>query len=203
MYYLYVKTHNITGLKYLGYTQKDVYSYRGSGIDWKEHIEEYGNDVSTEILLETEDKNILNETGRHYSSIWNVAKSDKWANRIPETGGGSLGFKGKKHSDELKARWKKERKGMRAGIPRILSEEGKYNIRAANSKPKSEEHKKKLSEALVGRSYKELGRRSLTEEECEKISASKRGKPRSEETKKKLREASLRYWAEKRMAADV
>jgi hypothetical protein len=35
IYYLYVKTHNITGLKYLGYTsRKNPHKYTGSGTRW-------------------------------------------------------------------------------------------------------------------------------------------------------------------------
>lgn len=38
VYHLYKKTHNITGLKYLGQTTKNPYKYRGSGTYWKRHI---------------------------------------------------------------------------------------------------------------------------------------------------------------------
>lgn len=50
---LYVKTHNKTGLKYLGYTKRDPFKYKGSGYCWVPHIRKHGNDVSTEILLVT------------------------------------------------------------------------------------------------------------------------------------------------------
>jgi len=55
MLFLYKKTHNKTGLKYLGKTQQDPYKYKGSGTYWTRHLAIHGNDVSTEILLETED----------------------------------------------------------------------------------------------------------------------------------------------------
>lgn len=87
--YLYVKTHNKTGLKYLGKTTKeDPHKYHGSGADWKEHLKEYGFDYTTEIIRECRTKEELNLWGRYYSDLWNVAKSIEWANRIPETGGG-------------------------------------------------------------------------------------------------------------------
>lgn len=89
IYYLYVKTHNKTGLKYLGQTSKlDPYRYTGSGKDWLIHIKKYGYDVSTEILYESSSKEEINEKGRYYSELWNVAKNDAWANKIPETGSG-------------------------------------------------------------------------------------------------------------------
>ena len=97
IYYLYVKTHNITGLKYLGQTSKqDPYNYRGSGKDWITHLVEHGSDISTEILAECKTKHELNSVGRFYSTYYKVTTAMDdfgnriWANRIPETGGGSI-----------------------------------------------------------------------------------------------------------------
>lgn len=88
--YLYVKTHNKTGLKYLGKTKsKDPHRYKGSGADWKLHLKENGVDYTTEIIKECKNNAELNYWGRYYSNLWNVAHSNEWANRIPETGGGS------------------------------------------------------------------------------------------------------------------
>ena len=50
IYYLYVKTHNQTGLKYLGQTQRDPYKYKGSGLYWKSHLKEHGNNIKTELI---------------------------------------------------------------------------------------------------------------------------------------------------------
>lgn len=87
--YLYKKTHNKTGLNYLGKTAAaDPHKYQGSGKDWAAHIKEHGYDVTTEILRECTTKEELNEWGRYYSTLWNVKESVNWANRIPETGGG-------------------------------------------------------------------------------------------------------------------
>jgi len=44
--YLYLKTHNITGLKYLGKTTQEPHKYWGSGIDWLLHIKKYGYNVT-------------------------------------------------------------------------------------------------------------------------------------------------------------
>lgn len=86
--YLYVKTHTITGLKYLGKTTRDPFNYNGSGVDWKTHLKEHGEEHTTEIIKVCKSKKELNEWGRYYSKLWNVAESKDWANRIPETGGG-------------------------------------------------------------------------------------------------------------------
>lgn len=90
MMYLYVKTHNTTGLKYLGKTVKeDYHSYPGSGKRWIRHLNEHGFDYSTEILLATEDKQEFKETAVFFSRLWNIVSSDEWANfRIEEGDGG-------------------------------------------------------------------------------------------------------------------
>jgi hypothetical protein len=88
MLYLYVKTHNITGLKYLGKTSQNPHEYKGSGKRWKLHLKKHGNNVSTEVLLQTESKIELKETGIYYSLMWNVVESDQWANLKIEEGDG-------------------------------------------------------------------------------------------------------------------
>jgi hypothetical protein len=89
MIYLYVKTHNKTGLKYLGKTiNEDPYKYTGSGKYWLRHLKKYGTDYTTQILLVTEDKDELKQTGLFFSKIWNIVKSKEWANLMPESGNG-------------------------------------------------------------------------------------------------------------------
>ena len=77
--YLYVKTHNVTGLKYLGKTVKDPVKYKGSGTHWLRHLKKYGEDVTTEILLETNNKEELKDRGIYYSTLWNIVESKDWA----------------------------------------------------------------------------------------------------------------------------
>lgn len=86
--YLYKKTHNITGLNYLGKTVQDPYKYSGSGKYWKNHIKKHGNDVTTVILKECQDPDELKTWGIYYSELWNVVESDDWANIKPENGDG-------------------------------------------------------------------------------------------------------------------
>jgi len=102
MYKLYVKTHNTTGLKYLGKTKQNPYTYKGSGISWLHHIEENGYDVTTEVLGFYETNLELAIAGRNYSDLHNVVESKEWANNIPETGGGPGQKKGYKFSEESK-----------------------------------------------------------------------------------------------------
>lgn len=94
IYSLYIKTHKKTGLKYLGQTSQNPFTYNGSGVDWKLHLKIHGDEVYTEILLETTSIEERNKWGRYYSRLWNITKEQDnfgnkiWANRISETGGG-------------------------------------------------------------------------------------------------------------------
>lgn len=87
--YLYKKTHNKTGLQYLGKTtSSDPHKYRGSGHIWKLHIKKHGYDVTTEILKECNSTAETKFWGEYYSNLWNVVESDGWANLKPESGDG-------------------------------------------------------------------------------------------------------------------
>lgn len=101
IYYLYKKTHRKTGLQYLGQTKKNPFTYAGSGVDWTTHIAQHGYDVETEILFETVNKEEIKALGRHYSNLWNIVQDTTWANRIPETGGGPGGIKGRDRGAEF------------------------------------------------------------------------------------------------------
>ena len=96
IYYLYVKTHKVTGLKYLGYTGKaDPYKYLGSGEYWLKHLIKHGKDIATEILHECQSKAEVKERGLYYSELWDIVdvrdESGKkiWANLKPEEGDGA------------------------------------------------------------------------------------------------------------------
>ena len=90
MIYLYLKTHNITGLKYLGKTINDPYSYSGSGTDWIPHLKEHGDDVDTVVLFQTEDKVEFRKVATRYSEELNIVESEEFANRMPEQGQGGV-----------------------------------------------------------------------------------------------------------------
>jgi hypothetical protein len=115
--FLYVKTHNITGLKYFGKTTRnDPHKYRGSGVYWKRHIAKYGYDVTTEIVgvFNTEDD--CTDFALEYSRRHDIVSSNLWANIREENGcdGAPKGHKGHKFTEEqlfhmsnlVKERWK-------------------------------------------------------------------------------------------------
>lgn len=97
MYYLYVKTHRKTGLKYLGKTKQDPYKYMGSGIYWTNHIKKHGYDIDTEILRECSSNDEIKEWGMYYSQLWNVVDNEEWANMRPEEGDGGVTVSGDNH----------------------------------------------------------------------------------------------------------
>lgn len=102
--YLYLKTHNKTGLKYLGKTTQNPYKYPGSGLYWSKHLNIHGNNVTTEILKECATNEEIKYWGEYYSEMWNVVNSDLFANLKIESGsGGPVGPSGaKKISEKIK-----------------------------------------------------------------------------------------------------
>ena len=143
--YLYVKTHNKTGLKYLGKTEsKDPHKYRGSGKRWTYHIKKHGYDVTTEILKECATAQEVTEWGIYYSKLWDIVNSTMWANLTLEQGSGGSINKGKKFgplSDEHKSKISHKLKGISRSI------EFKNKISESHKgKTLSSETKKKISD---------------------------------------------------------
>jgi hypothetical protein len=146
IYYLYVKTHRKTGLKYLGQTTSDPYKYLGSGKYWKLHLQKHGKDIHTEVLKECSTKDELKESGIYYSNLWNVVDSDDWANLRPESGDGGPnvgalnGMFGKTHSAHTIAMIKEKNTGIKIGT----LEERYGDIRARQMK---EDRRKVMQQA--------------------------------------------------------
>tara|TARA_B100000745_G_scaffold227241_1_gene152109 strand:+ start:313 stop:1104 length:792 start_codon:yes stop_codon:yes gene_type:complete len=87
---LYKKTHNITGLMYLGITTRnDPDKYRGSGAIWDDHLKKYGNDVKTEILWQGTDQKQFQKVCQMFSEHYDVANNEEWANVKNEWGSGN------------------------------------------------------------------------------------------------------------------
>jgi hypothetical protein len=186
--YLYVKTHNKTGLKYLGKTtEKDPHAYHGSGADWKIHLKEYGIDYTTEIIRECQTNQELNEWGRYYSELWNVVESVEWANRIPETGGGQCGPEAAK---KISAKLKGRKKPPRTESHKLNSSKALKGI----SKVRTPEHQKALTESIKANWENNDERRLKTAA----VGRSNRGRKHSPEALEKKRQAMLRYWEQKR-----
>jgi len=173
--YLYLKTHNTTGLKYLGKTSsKTPDKYHGSGKYWKRHIQKHGYNVTTEILFQSDNPEEIKQQGIFYSVLWNVVESKEFANLKDEAGDGGWGFvnsdkkvlegrrkrmlennpfKGKKHTDKSRLAIKEARKKQVMG-------------------PRSEETKQKIRKSLLGH--------EVSDETRLKQSIARVGKPPSE-----------------------
>lgn len=86
---LLIKTHNKTGLKYLCKTEKtDWESYLGSGKYWRRHLKQHGNDIKTELLFETENKDDFRKFAKQKSIEFDIINSNEWANLVNEEGDG-------------------------------------------------------------------------------------------------------------------
>lgn len=99
--YLYIKTHNQTGLKYLGRTKHNPLRYKGSGVYWTRHIKIHGYDVSTQIIGTYTNEEDFKKASKYYSKLFNIVESEEWANLIPEEGQVGPGvYRGYKQSKE-------------------------------------------------------------------------------------------------------
>lgn len=178
--YLYKKTHNITGLKYLGKTSKDPFNYTGSGQEWKPHLKEHGYDVTTEILKECQSKEELSYWGRYYSELWDIVDSPDWANKIPETGGGgpaSEETRKKMRESRAKQVFTKETNAKRAESLKGKTLGSKHSIETKNKMSESAKKRKHSPETLAKMSQTRKGRK-MSEEHKAKIGAANKGKKR-------------------------
>jgi len=91
--YLYVKTHNKTGLKYFGKTTaKDPYKYNGSGVRWRRHLNKHGVDLTTEIIGYFLDEEECKNVAIMFSKENDIVKSKNWANLKEESLDGGFDY---------------------------------------------------------------------------------------------------------------
>lgn len=173
MIYLYLKTHNITGLKYLGKTIQDPHKYNGSGKYWLRHLEKHGYDVTTEILFQTEDKEEFKEKGLYYSKLWNIVESRDFANLVYEQGEG--GIAGASRPEWVREKIRKAHTGKKASRKtRLILSESHKGIKL------SKETRKKMSEA----------HKNISDETRQKLSKINSGRKFSDEHKRKISESN-------------
>lgn len=161
--YLYVKTHNKTGLKYFGKTTKNPFTYLGSGKYWVRHLKTHGTDIATEIIGYFTDPKECQLKATEFSKIHKISESTEWANIQDETGldgGDTSKFrKYERLSEESKAKistsksgkapWNKGKRTGKGGNPYPRSAETIQKLKSSMSGIKqSEETKRKRSESL-------------------------------------------------------
>jgi hypothetical protein len=181
IYILYVKTHNKTGLKYLGQTtSKDPHKYSGSGVYWKLHLNKHGYDYTTEILHRCQSKEELKQHGLYYSNLWNIVESNNWANLKEENGNGG------RQSEEVRKRIGEAGKGRTPWNKgkQVWSEEERIKIGERNRArgPQS-------AETIAKRVEKTTGKKR-TDEQKQRSSDAQKGRKLTEEHKDKLKMAA-------------
>lgn len=191
MFYLYVKQHSVTGLKYFGFTiQKDPVAYKGSGKYWTKHIKKHGREfVETIELWSFPTKQEAWEFAREYSEQHNIVESKDWANLKPEgLDGGRMGEYGPERSAKL---WETRRKNNKPNIliGRAHSEERRANI-ASTVKKQYEEGRERRKPAIAGQQHTEEARAKMSVARKGRESGAK-GKTwkRNEDSNKKLSES--------------
>lgn len=86
---LLIKIHNVTGLKYLCYTRKNnINSYLGSGKEWKKHLKKHGENITTQLIFETNSKKKFIDFSTKKSKELNIVNSKEWSNLKLEAGDG-------------------------------------------------------------------------------------------------------------------
>lgn len=201
MIYLYIKTHNVTGLKYFGKTTRNnPYKYSGSGRYWLNHLNVHGYDISTEIVATFEDIEEASRYAIEFSQNNNIVQSKEWANLMFETvKDGVLGYN---HTEETKEKFSINSKNMWSD-PKfkekiILKHKERWADENLNLKQKQKErltgikrpeHSQKLLGRKVSEETKEKMRKPKHSGHGAKVSAATKGKSKSDEHKKSISES--------------
>jgi hypothetical protein len=203
--YLYIKTHNVTGLEYFGKTtKKDPHKYTGSGKYWKRHLKKHGSDFTTEIIATFQDDDSCKEFALNFSKENDIVDSPNWANLQEENGldGAPVGHEGHKFTQE------QLQKISESSKQRWADPEFKKMMVKNQTSSWTEQRKQEQTERLTGikrpeHSEKMRGRNFLTddhpfyathktEEHKQKIKEALSDKPKSQEHKDKLKVPKLR-----------
>ena len=185
--YLYIKTHNTTGLKYFGKTTSNRQRYRGSGKYWISHIKKHGYDVTTEIVGYFTDEISCMLYALEFSYMNDIVNSAEWANYQPESGidgGDTISYK----TDEERTATNEKR---RITFSKMSAEE-KEKIRAKNSSGVKkyiaehlDEHKERSANTVAKRKASGMPWHS----EVTKENISRTNKSGTDEVKQKISQA--------------
>jgi len=208
--FLYIKIHNVTGLKYFGKTSgQDPYKYRGSGTYWLAHLRIHGNDVTTEIFGFYTDKELCIKDATNFSISNDIVNAvdcngkKKWANQIIENGldGGATWFG--KRSEELCKKLSgaaKNRKispeAWQAAIQKAKDTTASRTYASRKGKTQTLEAKEKIKKARANQIFTDETRAKMSKSQMghevtlearAKIAKSRTGKKATEETLQKMR----------------
>jgi len=190
---LYIKTHNITGLRYFGKTVKNPFKYRGSGKYWKRHLSKHGNDVSTEVVATFDNEEDASTFAIEFSLENNIVEDSSWANLIIENGkdGQPIGHKGHVFTEDQKmamsiaskAFWAKdgvrERMQEAARVSYLNGRNVIYPEWTDERKIKHSDFMQKYSSENINHGFLDYVSGERTEDHCKNLSAALQGKPKS------------------------
>ena len=168
----------------------------GSGVDWVVHLNENGIDVTTQIISECNSKQELNQLGRYYSNFYKITTAVDnygnriWANRIPETGGGSC-------SAETAEKISKKLRGIKKPLRTPEHIEKIASKLRGSLKPRSDSHQQALTASVKQNWKNNDNRRTKTAE----VGRANKGRKQTPDTLAKRRQAMLEYWRIKRSHA--
>jgi hypothetical protein len=145
--FLYVKQHNITGLKYFGKTtRKDPKKYKGSGKYWQRHLKKHGDDITTTDVWHFDNQHEASEFAVKFSIENQIVESPEWANLIIENAFG--GVKGYTHTNESRKKMSESSKGNKHRLGKSFTSESRRKMSLSHSnKVLSDTHKKNISVA--------------------------------------------------------
>jgi hypothetical protein len=201
---LLVLTHEKTGLKYFCKTTRvaTVASYRGSGVYWKRHLKQHGNNVTAGVLGFYLDAQRCKDAALEFSRANKIDTNPEWANLVFENG---LDGAGSGDAHHMYGKPSPQRGAKRPWVAKCGEENPMYG------KKWTEEQRKKRSEqrtgvsikrplgsksGMKGKKYPESGKQKLSEVMTGRVGPNL-GKKASEETRKKMSEA------QKRRSADI
>lgn len=187
--YLYIKTHNVTGLKYFGKTTSNRKRYRGSGHYWVRHIKKHGYDVTTEILGYFTDQDECMNFAIDFSVKNDIVNSSLWANERIENGLDGGDTTTQKSENEIKEIVAKRKQAMDSKTPEELEEIRQKNSEGVKKYIDDNPEARQQAALKIRNSRKNNGQAWHSEETIEKIKQNnKAGTP---EVRQKLREANL------------
>lgn len=190
---VYLVTNLINNKKYIGMDSLNCPYYLGSGVFIKKAIKKYGRkNFKKEILQVCETREELLECEKYWINFFNAVNDKNFYNMREGGQGGDIRLL---MDDDKIEQWKKNiskaRKGYKKGVPLTESNkkgisEGlklfyKNNISPNMGRNQSEETKKKIRDALVGREFSEehknkMRRKKIEEEKPKSITKEKRDK---------------------------
>lgn len=173
--YLYVKTHNVTGLKYFGKTTSNRKRYRGSGHHWVRHIAKHGYDVTTEIVGYFTDQYECMKFALEFSEKHNIVESLEWANERPENGVDGGDTISNRTPEQKKAAQEKRRKTIANKTPQEIAEWNKKNSDGVKRyiAENKEDHLEKSRKGAITR---KINNKPVSDETRSKISAANRAR---------------------------